>query len=268
MSAAPTALSARIERERQAWNDGAIIAAQGYKRRWRSAFINPHWEKMEGARSRLVQLRCAGAIVLDYGCFDGRETGRYLDHGATQVHGIDISEEAIAFARASDVGRRVHFTVADAHRLPFPDSTFDLVVGRAILHHLDLATAFAEINRVLRPGGVAMFVEPLRGNPMAKIIRWLTPRARTKDERPLDKADIELGNLLIGGGQHRYSGFVSAPLGALNSLLRWSDHSRLMHFASFADELAAKTCLRYWGRVVYLDFHKKDKFPTTMISCR
>ncbi|MBO0768846.1 MAG: class I SAM-dependent methyltransferase [Solirubrobacterales bacterium] len=58
----------------------------------------------------------------------------------------------------------VSATRADAESLPFPDQSFDLVLGHAVLHHLpDLARSFSEFHRVLRPGGVILFAgEPSR----------------------------------------------------------------------------------------------------------
>jgi ubiquinone/menaquinone biosynthesis C-methylase UbiE len=58
----------------------------------------------------------------------------------------------------------VETKVADAEALPFPDASFDLVMGHAVLHHLpDLNRAFREFHRVLRPGGKLMFAgEPSR----------------------------------------------------------------------------------------------------------
>ncbi len=52
----------------------------------------------------------------------------------------------------------------EAASLPFEDDSFDLVFGHAVLHHLpDLAGAFREFRRVLRPGGVVAFCgEPSR----------------------------------------------------------------------------------------------------------
>jgi hypothetical protein len=61
-----------------------------------------------------------------------------------------------------------------------------MVIGFAILHHLDLKLAIADMYRVLKPGGVAYFAEPLGTNPLINLYRRLTPQYRTMDEEPLD----------------------------------------------------------------------------------
>jgi len=65
---------------------------------------------------------------------------------------------------ARRLGVDVRTARADAESLPFPDSSFDLVLGHAVLHHLpNLRRAFAEFYRVLRPGGRIVFAgEPSR----------------------------------------------------------------------------------------------------------
>jgi SAM-dependent methyltransferase len=78
----------------------------------------------------------------------------------------------------------------DAHHLEFPDHYFDVVFGASVLHHLDFVRGLDEIRRVLKPGGRIYFYEPLGINPVAKAIRWLTPKARTVDERPLGFAEL------------------------------------------------------------------------------
>jgi ubiquinone/menaquinone biosynthesis C-methylase UbiE len=65
-------------------------------------------------------------------------------------------------ATAGRLGVGVEAVCADAERLPFPDHSFDLVFGHAILHHIpDIDAAFSEFRRVLRPGGrIAFCGEP------------------------------------------------------------------------------------------------------------
>ena len=75
-------------------------------------------------------------------------------------------------ANAQRLGLDVKTEVADAERLPFPDESFDLVLGHAILHHIpDLPRAFREFERVLAPGGTVMFAgEPSRyGDRIARV---------------------------------------------------------------------------------------------------
>lgn len=75
-------------------------------------------------------------------------------------------------ANAARLGLKVRTARADAESLPFPDQSFDLVLGHAVLHHLpDLDRAFAEFHRVLRPGGrIAFAGEPSRtGDRLAAV---------------------------------------------------------------------------------------------------
>src|SRR5438045_2332961 len=52
----------------------------------------------------------------------------------------------------------VETVVCDAENLPFPNNSFDVVFGHAVLHHIpDLERAFSEFRRVLKPGGLIAF---------------------------------------------------------------------------------------------------------------
>jgi ubiquinone/menaquinone biosynthesis C-methylase UbiE len=58
--------------------------------------------------------------------------------------------------------RNAEFVEAIAERLPFPDASFDIVTTRLAAHHFDdVALAMAEVARVLRPGGVFIFIDSL-----------------------------------------------------------------------------------------------------------
>ena len=94
----------------------------------------------------------------------------------------DISPGMLARLRASSgrLGIDVQAVCCDASALPFPDDSFDIVFGHAVLHHLpDLPGAMAELRRVLRPGGVIAFCgEPSHyGDRLAELPKRIAFRA-------------------------------------------------------------------------------------------
>lgn len=75
---------------------------------------------------------------------------------AGPMHVTDIAPGMVEQAErnAKELGMTVIGAVADVERLPYPDDTFDVVIGHAMLHHIpDVELAFREMLRVLRPGG-------------------------------------------------------------------------------------------------------------------
>lgn len=84
---------------------------------------------------------------------------------------------SVAVRNGKNLNLNVTGLVADAEHLPFADSSVDLVVGHAVLHHVpDLDALFAEVNRVLRPGGRFVFCgEPTqKGDVVARALSRLT----------------------------------------------------------------------------------------------
>jgi SAM-dependent methyltransferase len=134
-----------------------------------------------------------GADALEYGCARGDKSLRWARAGA-RVTGIDISDEAVGIANAQsrEAGLDAEFFAMNAEAMAFADGRFDVVFGEGILHHLDLDRSCAEVARVLRPQGRAVFVEPLGHNPVLNLYRRLTPAMRTEDEHPLLMRDLDL----------------------------------------------------------------------------
>ena len=174
---------------------------------------------------RLVAEKAVGADVLEYGCAKGdRSLG--LAPSAKSVKGIDISDDAIAQGNAAAAAaglNNAQFMVMNAEAMTFPDQSFDLVFGSGIIHHLHVERSLTAVRRVLRPGGVAIFCEPLGHNVLINRYRDRTPDARTPDEHPLMRADFVVAQRIFGGGKVTYYGLTSlgavflakTPLGGL-----------------------------------------------------
>jgi SAM-dependent methyltransferase len=182
----------RVEREiefnnsqaEQEWANRRQLNHMGvgfYSKDDNSPIWGPIWPKLD--------LR--GKNVLDYGCGPGDFSVLLVNRGAS-VTGIDISDKFVEMAeRCVPAGLTApKFFVRDGHNTGFPDATFDYVFGNGILHHLDLDKAYAEIARILKPGGRAYFMEPLHGHPLVRLVRWATPESRSMDERPMTGSDI------------------------------------------------------------------------------
>jgi ubiquinone/menaquinone biosynthesis C-methylase UbiE len=129
-----------------------------------------------------------GKKIVEIGCGEGWLT-RILAKKKADVYSFDISDEAIdkvqSMLKQEGLSDRVTLERMAAEDLSYPSDTFDLVVGNAILHHLDLELSAKEIWRVLKVGGKGYFMEPLGHNPALNLYRKLTPHLRSDDEQPL-----------------------------------------------------------------------------------
>jgi SAM-dependent methyltransferase len=196
----------------------------------------------------LVQEGAAGTHVLEYGCGPGSEAFDLARAGAT-VHGIDISPTAIEMAKHTAVERGVDgncsFDVMNAEALTFPAASFDRICGSGILHHLDLARAFGEIARTLKPGGRAIFVEPLGHNPAINWYRRRTPDMRTEDEHPLVARDFAEARRHFRNVRPE---FYSLSVLAAVPLLRWRYFGAVRAVLEKVDQvlLSPRSPLR-WG---------------------
>ncbi len=100
-----------------------------------------------------------GEVVLDIGCGAGMDTliaAQMVGHTGS-VTGIDMTPDMVAKARRSTAAMGAgHVTIVEgsAERLPFDDASFDVVISNGVIDLIpDKDAVFAEITRVLRPGG-------------------------------------------------------------------------------------------------------------------
>jgi SAM-dependent methyltransferase len=185
---------ATAEQVRAAWKDPKLANALYHD--WESGTYDEKWSISfdqrctDYARDRFSHVAGTGGwpygTALELGCGTGffllnlklagvLETGHVTDlsHGMVEV----------ACRNAAALGFDVEGRVADAESIPYPDASFDLVVGHAVLHHIpDVERAFREVMRVLKPGGRFVFAgEPTRygdfiARRLSRFTWWATTR--------------------------------------------------------------------------------------------
>jgi len=97
----------------------------------------------------------AGRTVLDLGCGTGFVSAQ-LAARAQSVYGVDLAEGMIAYARAQYPDSSIQWAVGDAENLPLADACVDVIFSSLALQWCEnLNAVFAELQRVLRPGGCA-----------------------------------------------------------------------------------------------------------------
>jgi SAM-dependent methyltransferase len=162
---------------------------------------------MAGIAEFLGDLR--GREVLELGNGMGEVTTLLARSGA-HVTAVDISPASTAVARRRaelhGVDGAIDFVVAAGEQLPLDPDRFEAVVGKAILHHLDVRRAAPELHRVLRPSGRAAFAEPLGTNPVITFARDHLPypgkNPRGADV-PLSYDDIRAWEAPFSVAEHR-----------------------------------------------------------------
>lgn len=117
-----------------------------------------HWEHYELNR----------AACLEIGCGAGRIT-MHLAKDFRQTHAVDVSEGMMAYAKAHIADATVAFHLSDGVRLPLDDGAVTAVFSTHVFQHFDsrahASAYFAEVARVLAPGGSLMIHLPVHAWP-------------------------------------------------------------------------------------------------------
>jgi ubiquinone/menaquinone biosynthesis C-methylase UbiE len=143
----------------------------------------------------------AGRTVLELGCGAGDLSLALLERGA-HLTALDLSPGMVNLARKRAAlyrpGAHAEFIVAPVEHTNLPGRSFDLVVGKWILHHLDVEKAGLELRRLLRDDGRGIFAETSALNPLLLwarrrlVGRRKVARYGTDDEHPLGQAEFQL----------------------------------------------------------------------------
>ena len=174
-----------------------------------------------------------GKTVVDVGCGDGAFVRALAAAGADAI-GIEVSEDAVARARANDPGHR--YELGGAERLPLEDASVDVATLMRSLHHVpDPASAFPELARVVREH--VWIAEPL---PEGDVLR-AAAAGRRRDRGARGRA----------AGDRRAAGFdrvetveydITIPVGSFEALrdrVLAADPTRAARFAELEPQLRA-----------------------------
>jgi 2-polyprenyl-3-methyl-5-hydroxy-6-metoxy-1,4-benzoquinol methylase len=227
-------LTSREVREAKSYDEGEVWKST---HRWHGrvthVLTGPNTMSGERRFNSLLSTRATGARAMDVGCGRGWLTRELHTMGATSVYGFDVSRYEVEKARAECQGLDgVSFGV---HGVEAPiEGTFDLIVGRSILHHLDFRDAVPRLyEHNLAPGGCMVFMEPM-SHPLTLAFHRLVRSAHTPDEWPLTPADVVWL-------QQRFTvhvlpiNLLSFPVGVLSSLLLKSPENLPMRLADAID---------------------------------
>lgn len=156
-----------------------------------------YWADQTAAGARRRQIRAARLVaasgatasdtILEIGCGTGGYSREFAPLVPGRLVSIDVSPTLASHARAATNGRS-SVVAADVERLPFSDGRFAAVIGNAVLHHLRLRRAMAELRRVLRPGGLFCFAEPNYLNPHVMVEKTVPFLRRWLDDSPGETA--------------------------------------------------------------------------------
>lgn len=139
-------------------------------------------------------------LILEIGAGLGVNAMHLAGEGASIV-AIDIAQERLRAVaeRAAGISqqdgrqRAIYLVKAKAEELPFRDNTFHHAYSKAVLIHTQLETAVPEIERVVHPGSVSVFLEPLQHNPLVNLYRrTLAPRIWQSIARYFGEAEFSI----------------------------------------------------------------------------
>lgn len=210
----------KLTEHRRAQQEMHREVAEMYKRRAGYRFADDFQQERNeilvgmapgGADRRAVDLGCGTGILL-----------HPLAQRYRRVVGIDLSPEMLhGYERERQpAGATVDLLCGDMTSLPFADASFDVVLCRSALHHMDDEVAvLKEMGRILKPGGSLVVGEPANDFPLFRLARWWVRRRPSFGKiHTIDRAYTrrQLRDLLAQAGlsvrRERRFGFIAYVL--------------------------------------------------------
>ena len=157
----------------------------------RQRYLKIYWERQLGlVDAMLAPYRRPDGVLLDVGCGIARNAHRFAV-GFGRYVGLNLDAEELVLARAGNPDPRFEFLRGDAMDMsPIPAASTDAALVLFVLEHIaDPPRLFAELARVIKPGGGALFVAPNLWNLNSLVIRALPANARLAIKRVLTGKD-------------------------------------------------------------------------------
>jgi SAM-dependent methyltransferase len=151
----------------------------------------------------------ANRSVLDLACGDGFYSFKLFDRGSmTRLVATDGASNAVGIAAGRRGKRPVSFLVSDAHALPFPDNSFDVVLVQSVLHHDE--RPFHMIQEAFRVAPRILIHEPNGNNLGLKVIEKVSPYHKEHGEKSYTSMQMKKWIREAGGEvvHEKFAGFV------------------------------------------------------------
>lgn len=188
----------------------------------------------------------SGKKILDICCGYGFSAVRMAKKGA-DVTGVDISPKMLELARRNaalnGVNDETRFLEMSVQEMEFENDSFDYVIGMGALHHLNIDKAGKEISRVLKPGGLAIFIEPRIPFQWLIFVRALIPTKCLESPGGAQLSDKEIS---------RFSSYFSSM--QINYFLFLRKLARLPFVNRFSEKLDV------WDQKIIERFPRMKKF--------
>lgn len=173
--------------------------------------------------------------------------------------GLDIDYQKLAKAKVEYPS--CCFVAGTSENLPFPSESFDSLFSVSTLQYVDAVKAIQEANRILKPGGRAVFIENLAGSPLAKVYRTLH-RLRPYRSHATPKRHLALSKI-----PETFRAFESCNVTPFNLTTTALMPFGLIHEALTRSDFVKLEPVRAYGHLSRLDTRLLARFPRLSKSC-
>jgi 2-polyprenyl-3-methyl-5-hydroxy-6-metoxy-1,4-benzoquinol methylase len=233
-------ISERSRREQILTDQGDIYQRYHARRkRYSHIFESPNTLNAEGTFERILREAVPGKRILEIGCGNGQYALRVSQLGASYVLATDISHNRIAQARQHEIPGVLDFQIADVAQ-PI-EGVYDVIMGRAVLHHLDYQEVLLRLAREnLRESGLMLFYEPLGSNLLMRLYQARSQDAHTPDEHPFERSDLAWLRATFADFTLLPINYFSLSAGAISSFLFKKPDNVLLRMADHIDNFLAR----------------------------